>query len=437
MTNQDRAQNARATRQSKSGKTSTEIQNDYRMEVINLCERFNQELIKINEPVLTRTKHIVKCSCSNEYQCSLYDLRRKKSVGCKQCNSTILANQYRDQNPGKTASDSIIDIRKLSRSERRRLRIRTNSCDTISNKNEMISFLENNPHRYNDYILSLYTKPDASHVKNRPGYQAHHIFPLHSGGPDISWNILSLSPYEHAMAHVLLAMDSVNKNDMVTVNILNLSLEGLKKFSNEELEVAVREAVDKGNKEVREKIGPVKANSVLLSDSTWVHTDLKDPVFIPAGTVLQLGDLQDLFKNKLQYSVSKQRLSESERKNFRTRLALHFSGQQASVFGWRLVALKDINLNKLSEPFIQKTMVWNHYSWMTPSNPLNNALVIKAGTLTNLLELRDIFLSKYSGNTKTVHQLSSFSDLDFFLQLLFVFKGLNKGVYGIHLIDFY
>lgn len=352
MSNQNRTQNARAANQRKSGKTSMEIQSDYTTELKTLCERFNQKVIKINEPVLTRTKHIVKCACGNQYQCSLHDLRRKKSTGCKQCNATILANQYREQNPGKTVSDSIIDIRKLSRSERHKkcLRIRTNSCDTISNKSEMISFLKNNPNRYNDYILSLYTRPDASHVKNKPGYQAHHIFPLHSGGPDVSWNIISLTPYEHAMAHVLLAMDSLNKNDMVTVSILNLSLEGLKKFSNEELEVAVRKAVEKGNKVVQERIEPVKTNKVLLSDSTWIHTDLKDPVFIPAGTVLQLGDLQDIFADKLPETLLKQRLIQSERVNFRTRLALHLSGQQASVFGWRLIAHKDIDFNKLSEP---------------------------------------------------------------------------------------
>jgi hypothetical protein len=74
---------------------------------------------------------------------------------------------------------------------------------------------------------------------------------------------------------------------------------------------------------------------------------------------------------------------------------------------------------------------------MMPSNSLNNALVIEAGSISNLLELRGIFAAKYSGNTKTLGQLSRFSDLDFFVQLLLVFKGENKGVYGIHLMDFF
>lgn len=74
----------------------------------------------------------------------------------------------------------------MSRAERQKLRIRTNRCNSITNKTDMINYLRINPNGYNNYILDLYTRLDVSHVIRRPSYEDYHIFPLHLSGPHVS-----------------------------------------------------------------------------------------------------------------------------------------------------------------------------------------------------------------------------------------------------------
>jgi hypothetical protein len=70
------------------------------------------------------------------------------------------------------------------------------------------------------------------------------------------------------MAHILLAMDSINTNYHITIYILNLSLEALRKLTPEELEIAVRKAVENRHKLYTKRLEPLKTNGVILSNLT-------------------------------------------------------------------------------------------------------------------------------------------------------------------------
>lgn len=74
----------------------------------------------------------------------------------------------------------------------------------IQNEDQMLEFLRSQNNAYTCYILAridrAFKLPPNPQI---PGYQSHHIIPLHADGPDKPFNRIQLTIEEHAIAHGL------------------------------------------------------------------------------------------------------------------------------------------------------------------------------------------------------------------------------------------
>jgi hypothetical protein len=101
------------------------------------------------------------------------------------------------------------------------------------------------------------------------------------------------------MANILLAMDSINTNYYIRINILNLSFEALRKLTPEELEIAVRKALENINKLDPKRLESLKNIKLYYLIETWSHPNFEKPLVVSAGTVLNLALFKELFLKQL------------------------------------------------------------------------------------------------------------------------------------------
>ena len=87
-------------------------------------------------------------------------------------------------------------------------------------------YLSKERNSYTQFLLNKMQKQNQT-LKN-PTLQKHHIIPKHWGGPDESWNIISLSVEDHAYAHKLLFENYKNYYDLSAASMLQgQTFEGL------------------------------------------------------------------------------------------------------------------------------------------------------------------------------------------------------------------
>lgn len=71
----------------------------------------------------------------------------------------------------------------------------------FNDKEELLCFLQRENNSYSTFILEKWQNPPLT---PNGSFHKHHIQPRHAGGPDVSWNMVSLSYNDHAQAHQLL-----------------------------------------------------------------------------------------------------------------------------------------------------------------------------------------------------------------------------------------
>lgn len=405
-------------------------------EFYGMCQEKNQTVVKYQLGAPRNTKsHLVSCNYGkNLYETSFLDLRRKVGQGCKKCacqtiRRTSIVNrdaQLPNQDP---------QLATLSGLSRRRYRQRTNNSLTIKNPTQMIQFLkgqslDRRTGRYYKYILGLYTSPDSSNVKRRPGFEGHHIIPLFDSGPDENWNIISLTPVQHYTAHILRALDFKNQYDMKALGIIKASLDSLIQQPTEEMEKAVSKVVEErgslrkeNKKENAKKV--YSARDILFNRSIWQHPDLKQELVIEPFQVHRMGDLKTIFAASLPETVLKKRLLNSARKNFSVRMVQLISGRQPSVFGWTLKEIEVVSKEKMLIFFVGKTTGW-HYQQKT-----NTYFTFKINSMEDIYNLKKAFYVKFKNYTRTRKLLESSRPDEFLEKILLILKGYKTGCFGI------
>jgi hypothetical protein len=94
--------------------------------------------------------------------------------------------------------------------------MKQNKIIQISNRNELIAYLEQEGNSYSNFILE---RIDRSSIEKK-GNNVHHIIPRHMGGPDAEWNYITLTLEEHIQAHSFLYEDYQKLADLSAVQML-------------------------------------------------------------------------------------------------------------------------------------------------------------------------------------------------------------------------
>jgi hypothetical protein len=87
----------------------------------------------------------------------------------------------------------------------------------IKDRHSLILYLQKNPNQYNDFILDKILLNRG--LNNRGmGMEDHHIIPVHAGGKNKNWNLVSLTKNEHIKAHKLRILSFNEAGDKLMVH---------------------------------------------------------------------------------------------------------------------------------------------------------------------------------------------------------------------------
>nr|YP_002000418.1 putative HNH homing endonuclease [Oedogonium cardiacum]YP_002000460.1 putative HNH homing endonuclease [Oedogonium cardiacum]ABU88179.1 putative site-specific DNA endonuclease [Oedogonium cardiacum]ACC97280.1 putative HNH homing endonuclease [Oedogonium cardiacum]ACC97296.1 putative HNH homing endonuclease [Oedogonium cardiacum] len=106
----------------------------------------------------------------------------------------------------------------------------------IKTRKDLSMYLNKERNYYTQFLLNKMQQQNQT-LKN---LQKHHIIPKHWGGPDESWNIISLSVEDHAYAHKLLFENYNNYYDFCAASMLqgktSEGLEALRKANQKKMQ---------------------------------------------------------------------------------------------------------------------------------------------------------------------------------------------------------
>ena len=91
----------------------------------------------------------------------------------------------------------------------------------INSREDLITFLINNPNKYNSFILQKFNFLKENPFPLTIVTENHHIIPKHAGGSNESWNIIKLTVTDHIRAHELRAEIYNEIGDHLTTRFKN------------------------------------------------------------------------------------------------------------------------------------------------------------------------------------------------------------------------
>lgn len=100
--------------------------------------------------------------------------------------------------------------------------------------NQIQNYLQSNFNPYTNYILQLLLlakKRKKPKLSQKHLYQKHHSFPKSIGGPNASWNLVTVTLEEHRKAHVIRSKvynEYVDENFFITARRRNKNLVTIK-----------------------------------------------------------------------------------------------------------------------------------------------------------------------------------------------------------------
>lgn len=153
-------QNQRGTNERNSTPRAN-LQPVQQQRLINLCCEHSYTLIEMRQPMNRATKHLLKCSCGCEFETNIVNLTRSTHL-CPECRRFFQRNQARvGELPRSTR---VSGFQRRGREGRRNIaRQNETTPSTINTVAEMAQHLRDNPSPYNNYILELFTRPNACH----------------------------------------------------------------------------------------------------------------------------------------------------------------------------------------------------------------------------------------------------------------------------------
>lgn len=194
----------------------------------------------------------------------------------------------------------------------------------INNRKTLITFLENNPNSYNNFML--YKIENESETLNQGitqnlAIESHHIIPKSVGGPDENWNLVNLTVEDHMSAHSLRYDVYQNLGDKLAVNLrtdtpitresilarVALSHEASRRnqsgfWSSEQQAINGRRGGAKQTESKRakykEKLSPI-IREKFQNTMVWSHPDFKQNLIIPTKKVELIIDLLPIFLDAL------------------------------------------------------------------------------------------------------------------------------------------
>ncbi len=199
---------------------------------------------------------------------------------------------------------------------------------SVTNRHTLIAFLKDsrNTNKYNDFILYLLKKESELNVNKGKKSQTavilqkHHIIPLHAGGPDKDWNLVTVTIKDHVMAHRL--------------RYLVYNQDGDERF----LRFSDNLNTNYFPKEVHQKQIPLIIKERLTKQMIWYHNKFPLLLRVPPNTVELPSELYDYFLKFLSSNSEPYiELSKTNKISFSKGICRVLSGKGKKVRGWALL----------------------------------------------------------------------------------------------------
>jgi hypothetical protein len=198
--------------------------------------------------------------------------------------------------------------------------------------------------------------------------EEHHIIPFHAGGPDVEWNLISLTPETHFEAHRIRAEVYQETGDInafrlrgeQSVDLMERRVAAARSGENTRKQegsgIYAPGVSSKGGK-IGGRVKSVKKDfghqtkmsnqvkELLDRGSTWKsafadprHGKTNCSVTIPAKAVYTLPQLVNIFVEALPLGVDREQLSKANMTTVTSNLARVIKGQRPTAYGWKLVS---------------------------------------------------------------------------------------------------
>lgn len=323
----------------------------------------------------------IQCNtCGKPFTTTAKSYTNARKTGCPNCKRISTSTQWKGKT--RTLTPKQAAKKESIRGYKQKTLIeKSQQYASIKNREDLELFLKQENNAYTLFILDCIkntVKSNKNTVEsNRVAFgekgeklplteeafltEKHHIIPLHAGGPDATWNLISLTPENHLEAHRIRAEVYQEPGDLNAVR--------LRGEQNSDLMARRIDAIRSGDTTRKKEgsgiyapgvsskggkiSGRVKSiakdlgHKTKMSDqvkelldrrSTWSHKKTNCFVTIPAKAVLTLPQLVNILVEALLHGVDREELREAKITNVTSNIARVIKGQRQTAYGWTLVS---------------------------------------------------------------------------------------------------
>jgi RNA polymerase subunit RPABC4/transcription elongation factor Spt4 len=324
---------------------------------IELAQSRNHNIIVFqnNETPASGTLTIQCNTCGIEFTTTAKSYVNARKTGCPNCKRIATSKQWK----GKTRSltpeqaakkDSIRAYKQKTRLEK------AQQYASLKNREDLELFLKQENNAYTLFILECIKNPVQS-----DRVEEHHIIPLHAGGPNVEWNLISLTPETHFEAHRIRAEVYKETGDInafrlrgeQSVDLIARRIAATRSGDNTRKQegsgIYAPGVSSKGGKiggrvkSVKKDLGHKtkmsnQVKELLDRGSTWDHVNTNCSVTIPAKAVHTLPQLVNILVKALPLGVDREQLTKANMTTVTSNIARVIKGQRPTAYGWKLVS---------------------------------------------------------------------------------------------------
>nr|P09753.1 RecName: Full=Uncharacterized 38.5 kDa protein in psbA intron 1 [Chlamydomonas moewusii]ABU88306.1 I-CmoeI homing endonuclease [Chlamydomonas moewusii]CAA31842.1 unnamed protein product [Chlamydomonas moewusii]CAA33623.1 unnamed protein product [Chlamydomonas moewusii] len=331
----------------------------------NLAATRNHEVISVsNKETPSQGDITLLCkTCNKEFTTTTISYQNARKTGCPHCKATSASLYWTGRARTKTPEQAKknAEIKEHINKTRKE---KGKAFANIKNKEDLKEKLTNDlylpngeKNAYNDFILKRLNDPVTGKMMEK-----HHIIPLHAGGPDEKWNLISLTPEDHIEAHNLRYLVYNETGDKNTIKFRNKTpnvtdqISKAKALGNETRRAQGTGIYEPGMSSKAGKIGgSVKSVEKDLKQSTkmtsgvydalyngsrWKHTKTNTEIVIPPNTIVKMPQLVEKLIEALPPCEEKTRLAGAKLTTATSALARVIKGKneggRSSYFGWSI-----------------------------------------------------------------------------------------------------
>lgn len=255
-------------------------------------------------------------TCNNEWKTKLqvYLGRTSPHGGCRQCyNNNVQNKELYPNSPCLPKPDIEGRPKRRAGKEVQRQAHLNGQFGLIQNRQNLISYLKENPNEHNDFALELIQR-DEERKRNktsidRSQYSNHHVIPLHAQGSPDSWNIIAVTKAEHDKIHrlrykVYQEIDDLKATFGTASDLASTTNSTMESSMDDSTEKPKRELANL-NKRTEETIRAIEKGMV------WTHKDGYEEV-IPPNDVSTVNEIRARLINALPVGhVDRSRMEQS------------------------------------------------------------------------------------------------------------------------------